>query len=626
MDNRPSILIVDDLFHNRSILARRFARSGFQTAEAETGERALELIDDQNFALVLLDVTMPGLDGLQVLKRIRQKFDPLTLPVIMVTARTEGADIAEALKAGANDYVTKPVDFTVALARVAAQLERKKAKDAVDGANDALSAMNQALEKRIAERTAELTKANDELKKQIAEREHSQAESHYLAHHDVLTGLANRVMLGQHLEEALATRRNDRGEIAVLFVDLDGFKSINDSLGHSTGDALLKCVARRLEQSVRDTDKIARLGGDEFAIVQIEKGQPTVAATLASRIIGVIGSPYKIDGNELSIGASIGIATASETKNSPEDLLKNADLAMYDAKADGRGTYRFFEPEMEVRAQARRLMEASLRTANIDNAFEVYYQPLFDLQKKEVTCLEALLRWHHPDKGFVPPADFIPLAEEIGMIATLGEWVLRQACLTATNWPENIRIAVNLSPIQFKYAGLPHAVRKALTVSGLSPSRLELEITESVLLERTEANLKILHELRGLGVTISLDDFGTGYSSLSYLRAFRFDKIKIDRAFIGDLTKTSDSMAIVRAIAELGRNLGIITAAEGVEKLEQLRLVEAEGCRQVQGYLLSPPLPAADIPAVIRRLQGADYWAPLQTGDHRLRRKYLRRA
>ena len=615
MDNQPKLLIIDDIADNRAILSRRFGRQGFRTVEAESGEEALKLVEATKFDLLLLDVMMPGLNGVEVLKRVREKHGPMELPVIMVTAKSDGSDVAGALDAGANDYITKPVDFAAALARVNAQLERKKAKDELEKANGALQVLNETLEQRIAERTSELLRTNEELKKEIVERERSQAEIHYLAHHDSLTGLGNRILLRQQLEQSLARQARKREVVAVLFVDLDGFKGINDTLGHSTGDGLLKCVANRLVESVREVDKVARLGGDEFAVIQMESEQPKGAAILASRLIDLIGRPYMVDGHQLTIGASIGIAVASEAKNKPEDLLKSADLAMYSAKADGRGTYRFFEPEMDASAQARRSMESSLRTASIESAFEVHYQPLIDLSKKRVTCLEALLRWRHPEKGFIPPAEFIPLAEEIGMIVQLGEWVLRQACFQAKNWPDDVKVAVNLSPVQFKYSGLPRAVKSALDAAGLPPQRLELEITESVLLERTETSLAILHELRDIGVAISMDDFGTGYSSLSYLRSFRFDKVKIDRAFIGDLTKGYDSLAIVRAITDLGRSFGMTTVAEGVETVDQLKCLESEGCGQVQGYLFSPPRPAAEIPSIIRKLAGANglTFAPIRS-------------
>ena len=591
----PALLIVDDAPENRALLSRRFGRHGFRTTEATSGAQALNMLNEMPFALVLLDMMMPEMSGLEVLKKIRLQSDPMQLPVIMVTARADGSDVAEALEAGANDYITKPVDFAAALARVRAQLERKKA-------NDTLREFNEVLEQRINERTADLVQANEQLKQEIAERVRSQAEIHYLAHHDSLTGIANRTLLRQQLQEALARPSGEGKAVAVLFVDLDGFKGINDSLGHSIGDGLLKSVALRLADNIRDEDRVARLGGDEFAIIQMVSEQPKAATILAERLIELMAQPYFVDGHELSIGASIGIAMASECNGSADEMLKNADLAMYRAKADGRGTYRFFEAEMHDRAQARLTMESALRTANLENTFEIYYQPLFDLAKKRVTCLEALLRWHHPDKGCISPSDFIPLAEEIKLIVNLGEWVLRRACMDAVNWPEDISVAINLSPVQFKYSGLPKAVRNALAASGLPARRLELEITESVLLERTDTSLAILNELRDLGVSISMDDFGTGYSSLSYLRSFRFDKVKIDKSFVADLPTGGNSLSIVRAIADLGRSFDMTVVAEGVETLEQLQCLENEGCSQVQGFLLSAALPASEIPGIIRTL------------------------
>lgn len=603
MSATRSLLIVDDMLHNRSILSRRFSRQGFRTFEAPHGDAALKLIEEQDFSAVLLDIEMPGINGLEVLKRVRTKFADSELPVIMVTARADGSDVAEAMELGANDYITKPIDFVAALARVKTQIERTHACRALGHANEALRHLNETLEQRITERTAELASSNEELKKEIAERQRSQAEITFLAHHDSLTGLANRVLLRKQLEEALSTSPRNRAPVALLFIDLDGFKSINDTLGHLTGDQLLRAVAKRIQGSVGDANKVARLGGDEFAIIQMDCEQPGGAASLAQQLIDIIARPYLIEGSQLVIGASIGVAVASKSTSALEDLLKSADLAMYRAKADGRGTYRFFEPHMDVSAQNRRAMEFLLRTADIDTSFEIYYQPLVDVRTAKVSCFEGLLRWKHPEKGYIPPSEFIPLAEELGIIVALGEWVLRRACKEATNWPEDIKVAVNLSPVQFRYGGLANAVRNALEESGLPPRRLELEITETVLLDKVNS-IDVLNEIRGLGVAISIDDFGTGYSSLSYLRTFRFDKVKIDRSFVSDLTRGGDNRAIVRAIADLGRSFGVTTVAEGVETPEQLRSLELVGCGQVQGYLLSPPRPASEIPHLIRSLAG----------------------
>jgi diguanylate cyclase (GGDEF)-like protein len=607
---QPTILIVDDIAANRDLLRRRFERHGFQIAEADGGHRAIELARERPFDLVLLDVTMPDLDGLDVLKSIRQFPATAPLPVIMVTGKAEGDGVAEAFAAGANDYVTKPVDFVVALARTNAQLGLKRAEKAAREANETLRQMNEHLELRVAQRTSELVRANEQLRSEIAERERSEAENYYIAHHDALTGLGNRVLFRQQLNEALERVRRSGETLAVLFVDLDGFKAINDSLGHSIGDGLLKCIADRLRGCVRETDIIARLGGDEFAIVQSSKDQPQGATALASRLIEVIGAPCMVDGHQLLAGASIGIAVTAPGQLDPEVLLRSADLAMYRAKGDGRGVYRFFEPEMDARAQARRRLEVELRRALQQNAFELYYQPLFNLERNQISGVEALLRWQHPERGMVAPTEFIPLAEEIGLIVPLGEWVLRQACAEATNWPTDISVSVNLSPVQFRYEGLVKTVSDVLAETGLSPNRLELEITESVLLDKTNSNLATLNQLRDLGVRISLDDFGTGYSSLSYLRTFHFDKIKVDQSFIHDLSARGDNLAIVRAIADIGVSFGIATTAEGVETEEQMRYLRQEGYTEVQGYLFGKPSPASVIRAVVADRSRIDHEPP----------------
>jgi len=431
------------------------------------------------------------------------------------------------------------------------------------------------------------------------ELSNSQARAQYLALHDALTGLPNRILLAQELTGALGAANRRERPLAVLSVDLDRFKQVNDTLGHQVGDALLRAVAARLRAHVRNEDTVARLGGDEFAIVQVGLDQPEGAGALAERLIETLTRPYDLLGHQVVIGTSIGIALSPSDGDDGEALLKKSDTALYRSKADGRGTFRFFEAEMDGRLQLRRVLELDLRHALLAGEFELHYQPIVELPSGEVAAFEALLRWNHPIRGMIPPAEFVSIAEEIGLIVQIGEWVLSRACADAATWPRDARVAVNLSPVQFRGRGLVPTVVKALADSGLSARRLEVEITETVLLQHSEATLAILNELRALGVQVAMDDFGTGYSSLGYLRSFPFDRIKIDRCFVKDLETSADCEAIVRAVTSLGGSLGIATTAEGVETAEQLERVRAEGCGEVQGFYLSPPVPAGQVAAML---------------------------
>ena len=433
------------------------------------------------------------------------------------------------------------------------------------------------------------------------ERWQAEAKITHMAQHDALTELPNRVAFHDRLHEAVA--RSRRGEpFALLYLDLDHFKDVNDTLGHPVGDALLRAVSHRLRAEIRETDTVARLGGDEFAIVQSSVDQPRDATALAARLVDAFRTPYDVAGQQVMIATSIGIAIVPDDGDDANQIMKNADMALYRAKSDGRGRYRFFEPQMDALMQARRTLELDLRKALIAGEFELFYQPLMNIKTASIIGFEALARWFHPERGMIPPSDFIPIAEEIGLIVPLGEWALRRACQDAVTWPGNMKVAVNVSVIQFGSGTLVGDVAAALRESGLDPARLELEITETVMLNDTEATLVILYQLRDLGVGIAMDDFGTGYSSLSYLRRFPFSKVKIDRSFIADLGKDGSSNAIVTAVTELCETLGMLTLAEGVETEEQLRHLRAGNCGEAQGYLFSPPRPAAEVAAMCGRL------------------------
>jgi diguanylate cyclase (GGDEF)-like protein len=435
----------------------------------------------------------------------------------------------------------------------------------------------------------------------ITERRKSEAQIVFLARHDALTELPNRVVFQERIEQALAEVGRGTG-FALLYLDLDRFKEVNDTLGHPIGDGLLCAVAQRLLCLVREGDTVARLGGDEFAILQLAASNAIDATALARRVVDVVSAPYEIEGNQVNIGTSIGIALAPADGAQAAQLLKHADLAMYRAKRSGRGRWHFFEHAMDATAKARRILELELRGPALLQQLELHYQPVVSSTTMAVTGFEALLRWRHPDLGFLPPAEFIPVAEEIGMIAPIGAWVLQHACAQAVLWPSHLSIAVNLSPLQFRDNALVETVSAALQGASLAPKRLVLEITESALLKENTKTLASLHAIRDLGIRIAMDDFGTGYSSLSYLRSFPFDTIKIDRSFVSEIQTRPECIAIVRSIVSLADSLRMHTIAEGVETEEQFRALAAAGCTEIQGYLLSKPLPASQLPGLIARL------------------------
>lgn len=434
----------------------------------------------------------------------------------------------------------------------------------------------------------------------ITARKQAERKAAHMARHDALTDLPNRTLFRERLDQEIAQLRRHGGTLAVFCLDLDRFKIVNDTLGHLAGDSLLQEVSRRIRGALRAEDAVARLGGDEFAILQTGLPQPHSASALARRLIDIMAEPVFIDGQRLNIGVSVGVSLAPDDGLDADTLFKAADLALYRAKNEGRNTVRFYEAGMDAAVQARRALELDMREALARGDFELHYQPMLDVARGSISGFEALLRWNHPKRGLISPAEFIPLAEETGLIAPLGEWVLRSACNEAASWPDPVKVAVNISAVQFNDAGLMPVIVSALAHSGLPARRLEIEITESVLIEESDVVLHALHELRRLGVRISMDDFGTGYSSLSYLRKFSFDKIKIDRSFVNEIDDT-DTAAIVRAIVGLGSRLGIAITAEGVETAAQLELLRREGCTEVQGFLVSPAVPPERVPDLLGR-------------------------
>jgi diguanylate cyclase (GGDEF)-like protein len=435
----------------------------------------------------------------------------------------------------------------------------------------------------------------------VTEQRRSEAKITHMAHHDALTDLPNRVLLRKRLELALSITRRGGADLAVLMLDLDRFKEVNDTLGHPTGDALLQAVAARLLGCVRETAMVARLGGDEFAVIECVENPLVEAVSLAERIKAALCEPFDLGDHRVTVGTSIGIAVAPRDGTDSDEILKKADLALYSAKNGGRGSFRFFEPELDELMHARRNLERDMRSALANDEFELRYQPIVNFKSGKIGGFEALLRWHHPQRGWVMPGDFIPLAEETGLIVPIGEWVLRTACAEAAKWPSHLKIAINLSPAQFRSKDLVRVIVSALASSGISPPRLELEVTETAIMHDSEAVFAALGQLHELGVRVALDDFGTGYSSLSFLQKFSFDKIKIDRSFVSELTSPQEeSRVIARAVVRFAVSLGKTTTAEGVETQEQWDILRGEACVESQGYYFSPPVTSAEVAKMVR--------------------------
>lgn len=560
------LLVVDDEEMNRDMLSRRLERSGFEVAVARDGDEALRLVDERPFDLILLDQMMPDRCGSDVLRELRRRHSQSDLPVIMVTAVTESGKVAEALDQGANDYITKPVDFTVALARIRAQLARRRS----------------AKERRQT---------------------------------DPLTHLPNRAYLGDHLDLALVrVREQTEWGFAVFFLDLDRFKLVNDSLGHLAGDRLLVELAGRVQSAAEsgcsdEAPLVARLSGDEFIIVANGITDEKAALALADLVVRALRHPFLLEGNDFHASASIGIVLSRPDHHTAEAIIRDADAAMYAAKERGRGQAVLFDISMRDRAMRRLRLESDLRVALEKGQLTVHYQPRVDLETEKIHGFEALARWHHPERGLIEPSEFIPLAEELGLIHDIGLWVLRKACRQIKGWRERwpeLDVAVNVSPIQLRDPNLVRDIREVLEETGLEPRALDIEITESTVFASIDEARSIMYELKSLGVGLKLDDFATGYSCLRHLCSLPFDAIKIDRSFILDLAgRNSDTRELVRTIMKMAENLGLGVIAEGIEDKESAAVLREMGCRFAQGYYYSRAVDPTAIEALLEK-QGSD--------------------
>jgi diguanylate cyclase (GGDEF)-like protein/PAS domain S-box-containing protein len=699
MNGRPSrLLIVDDNEMNRDMLARRLARKGYVIGLAENAQGLLERVKREAVDLVLLDIEMPELTGLDALKTLREHYSPGELPIIMVTAKTQSDDIVKALDLGANDYLTKPIDFPVAVARIGTQLASKQAQEALKeseeryalaarGSNDGLWDWNLSVnvvhfsprwkamlgyqESQIGDRPEEwfdrIHDADRErVKEEIAAHQkgltpHFESEHRVLhkdgsfrwmlsrgvAVHDAsgnalrmagsqtditegkvsdpLTGLPNRLLFIDRVGRLIKhTKRRKDQLFAVLFLDLDGFKMINDSMGHLIGDQLLLGVANRLEKCLRSTDTVARLGetftvarlgGDEFTVLLDDIKDPSDAKRAAERMMKALASPFKLGGKEVFTSVSIGIALGSSTYQQPEDILRDADTAMYRAKSLGKARYEVFDADMRASVMARLQLETDLRHALERGEFRNYYQPIVALVSGEIAGFEALLRWQHPTRGLLGPSEFIPVAEETGLIRELGWWNLREACRQISEWRASLiahphlTISVNLSAKQFLQPNLVEDIRKLISELALPPEALKLEITESTVMADPAAAVEMLQQIKSLGIQLAIDDFGTGYSSFSYLHRFPLDTLKIDRSFISGMGKDGEGMEIARTILPMANNLRLDVVAEGVETVQQVALLKKLHCKYGQGYFFSKPLSAEGTAAL---LAGDLTWQPCE--------------
>jgi diguanylate cyclase (GGDEF)-like protein/PAS domain S-box-containing protein len=690
MNSRQNrVLIVDDNEMNRDMLARRLERKGYNVSVAASAHELMDRIKKESIDLVLLDIEMPEISGLEALTRIRELYNPIELPIIMVTARNQSEDIVKALNMGANDYLTKPIDFAVALARIGTQLSHKRAQEglkeseeryalAARGANDGLWDWNLATnvvyfsdrwKAMLGYQEHEITDKPEEwfdrvhhadqarMKEEIAAHQNGltpHLESVHRVRHrdgtfrwmlsrglairdrsgkpvrmagsqtditegkvsDPLTGLPNRLLFLDRLDRLMKhSKRHSERMFAVLFLDLDAFKMINDSLGHLIGDQLLLGVAKRLEKCLRKSDTVARLGqetftlarmgGDEFTVLLDDLKEPADADRAAERIMEGLSAPFQLEGKEVFTSASIGIALCNASYQHPEEIMRDADTAMYRAKSLGKARYEVFNADMRASVMARLELETDLRRALERGEFRNFYQPIVSLENGEIIGFESLLRWQHPTRGLLGAKEFISVAEDTGLIRELGWWSLREACYRISDWNSHtgsgrhLTVSVNLSIKQFIQPNLVENIGILLKELNMAPDSLKLEITESTVMEDPSAAIEMLQQMKALGIRLAIDDFGTGYSSLSYLHRFPLDTLKIDRSFISGATGGVNGMEIARTIMPLAKNLQLDVVAEGVETAEQVQELKKLDCKYAQGYFFSKPLSRDEAEALL---------------------------
>ena len=606
--HRGNILIVDDTLANLRLLSTMLSNHNYKVRSVINGQMALMGIQAAPPDLILLDIMMPDMDGYEVCQQLKANPQTLDIPVIFLSSLNEILDKSKAFAVGGVDYITKPFQVEEVLIRVENQLTIRSSRMQ-------LCQLNAELEQRVKQRTAELEAANLALTKEIEERQQIQQKLQYMAFQDPLTGLPNRFLFMKRLKKELKrSQQNSDYLFALLFLDCDRFKWVNDSLGHPLGDQLLIKVADRLNSCLPSLNTIARLGGDEFAILLPKINKIESATSLAERIIEELKIPFIIEGHQIFINVSIGIVSGNQDYQLSETLLRDADIAMYQAKEKGKACYQVFQPGMHTSAHNTLKLETDLRIAWTNKEFQVYYQPIFTLSTKKIVGFEALLRWDHPQEGFISPAQFIPIAEETGLIVPIGEWVLQQACSQLRLWQNStnlpLTINVNLSVKQFAYSHLIQQIDRILAETQLPSNSLKLEITESALMKNDGLAARLLQQLKERQIQLLIDDFGTGYSSLSYLHRFPMDGLKIDRSFINQIDESKRNKAIVQAIVTLAHNLDLEVIAEGVATQQQLDLLQEFECQLGQGYLFSRPLNQESIDRLL--LSQLDKVSPIQ--------------